>query len=234
MKNQFLKIHQLTLIVLALIAFVTNSSAQYKSFTISPTGDTLNAIDKKGLKQGKWVVSVGELRGEPGYDEEGVYKDDKKSGTWRRYHSSGDILAIENYRFGGKDGVQEYFSFLGDLQRQEQWHGYNPDAPYDTIPVYGAGNNEIVSFKIVRAEQYSVPHGEWTYYESGGRISRLEKYDRGRLLKDTDDKMTTASVAKTVEETPKEKVKTKEILEYEKKYSKKKRNKMERDGKTGL
>ena len=234
MKNQFLKIHQLTLIVLALVVFVTNSSAQYKSFSLSPAGDTLNAIDKKGLKQGKWVISVGELRGEPGYDEEGVYKDDKKTGTWRRYNSTGDILAVENYRFGGKDGVQEYFSFLGDLQRQEQWHGYNPDAPYDTIPVYGAGNNEIVSFKIVRAEQYSVPHGEWTYYESGGRISRLEKYDRGRRLKDTDDKMTTASVAKTVEETPKEKVKTKEILEYEKKYSKKKRNKMERDGKTGL
>lgn len=234
MKNQFLKIHQLTLIVLALVVFVTNSSAQYKSFSLSPTGDTLNAIDKKGLKQGKWVISVGELRGEPGYDEEGVYKDDKKTGTWRRYNNSGDILAIENYRFGGKDGVQEYFSFIGDMQRQERWHGYNPDAPFDTIPVYGAGNNEIVSFKIVRAEQYSVPHGEWTYYEPGGRISRLEKYDRGRLLKDTDDKMTTASVAKTVEDTPKEKVKTKEILEYEKKYSKKKRNKMERDGKTGL
>jgi len=234
MENQFLKIHQLSLIILALLMVVTKGSAQYKDYSISPKGDTLNATDKKGLKQGKWVISVGELRGEPGYDEEGFYKDDKKTGTWRRYNTTGDILAVENYLFGGKDGLQEYFSFLGDLQRQEEWHGYNPDAPYDTIPVYGAGNNEIVSFKIVRAEQYSVPHGEWKYYEAGGRINRLEKYDRGRLLKDVDDKMTTASVTKTVEETPKEKVKTKEILEYEKKYSKKKRNKMERDGKTGL
>ena len=33
---------------------------------------------------------------------------------------------------------------------------------------------------------------------------------------------------------PKEKVKTKEILEYEKKYSKKKRAHMEREGKTSL
>ena len=78
-----------------------------------------------------------------------------------------------------------------------------------------------------------MPHGEWKYYEAGGRLSRYEKYDRGRLLKD-DDKKATAVVTKTVEETPKEKVKTKEILEYEKKYSSKKRKHLERVGKTGL
>jgi hypothetical protein len=235
MGNQFLKIRQLTLIAGMSLLFVMNASAQYKEFAISPSGDTLNAIDKKGLKQGKWVISVGELRGEPGYDEEGVFKDGKKTGTWRRYNSTGDILAIENYRFGGKDGVQEYFSFLGELQRQEEWHAYNPDAPYDTIPVYGTGSNEILSYKIVRAEQYSVPHGDWKYYDATGRISKYEKYDRGRLLKDEPEK-NSAAVAKTESEkvAPKEKVKTKEILEYEKKYSKKKRKQLERVGKTGL
>ena len=233
MANQFLKIRQLGLIVVALLLFVLNGSAQYKDYSLSPKGDTLNATDHKGLKQGKWVISVGELRGEPGYDEEGFYKDDKKTGAWRRYNSTGDILAVENYLFGGKDGLQEYFSFLGELQKQEEWHGYNPDAPYDTIPVYGTGSNEILSYKIVKAEQYSVPHGEWKYYDAGGRIARYEKYDRGHLLKD-EDKKATAVVTKTAEDNPKEKVKTKEILEYEKKYSKNKRKKLERDGKTGL
>ncbi|MEP7109069.1 MAG: hypothetical protein ABI760_13840 [Ferruginibacter sp.] len=232
MAIHFLKIRKLGLIVVAILMFLINGSAQYKDFSLSPKGDTLNATDNKGLKQGKWVKSVGELRGEPGYEEEGFYEDDKKTGTWRRYNSTGDIIAIENYRFGGKDGLQEYFSFLGDLQRQEEWHGYNPDAPYDTIAVYGTSSNEILNYKIVKAEQYSVPHGEWKYYE-GGRLIRSEKYDRGRLLKD-DDKNTTAVVEKTIEEAPKEKVKTKEILEYEKKYSKKKRQHLERVGKTGL
>ena len=224
MANQFLKIRQLGLIVVALLLFVMNGSAQYKDYSLSPKGDTLNATDHKGLKQGKWVISVGELRGEPGYDEEGFYKDDKKTGAWRRYNSTGDILAVENYLFGGKDGLQEYFSFLGELQKQEEWHGYNPDAPYDTIPVYGTGSNEILSYKIVKAEQYSVPHGEWKYYDAGGRIARYEKYDRGHLLKD-EDKKATAVVTKKAEDNPKEKVKTKEILEYEKKYSKNKRKK---------
>ena len=234
MKNQVLKLRQMALIMVGILLFAVNGSAQYKDYKLSPQGDTLNATDKKGLKQGKWVVSVGELRGEPGYDEEGMYKDGKKTGPWRRYNSTGDILAIENYRFGGKDGVQQYFSFLGELQREEAWRAYNPDAPYDTIPVYGTGSNEILSYKVIRAEQYSVPHGEWKQYTPDGRQSKYEKYDRGHLLKENEDKTATAAVTKTVEEAPKEKVKTKEILEYEKKYSKKKRKQLERVGKTGL
>jgi len=234
MKNQFLKIRQLALISVGLMIIVTDAAAQYKSFALTQEGDTLNIVDKKGLKQGKWVVSVAKLRGEPGYDEEGFYKDDKKTGTWRRYTTTGDIIAIENYRFGGKDGLQEYFSFLGEPLRTEQWRGYNPDAPYDTIPVYGTGNNEIVSFKIVRAEQYSVKHGDWNYYDPSGRISKFEQYDRGRLLNNEKKEMSSVAVVTQTKDKPVEKVKTKEILEYEKKYSKKKRNKMERDGKTGL
>jgi hypothetical protein len=233
MENQSLKIRQLSLIVMLLFFFVMNGAAQYKDYSLSPKGDTLNAIDNKGLKQGKWVISVAELRGEPGYEEEGFYKNDKKEGVWRRYNTTGDIIAIENYRFGGKDGVQEYFNFLGEVQRQEEWRGYNPDAPYDTIPVYGTGSNEILSYKIVKAEQYSVPHGEWKYYEAGGRVTKFERYDRGSLLKNG-EKNATTMVTKNLEEKPKEKVKTKEILEYEKKYSQKKRKKMERDGQTGL
>ncbi|MDO9373536.1 MAG: hypothetical protein V4725_12450 [Bacteroidota bacterium] len=227
-----LKIRELVLIAGACLLFMTNATAQYKSFSLSPKGDTLNAVDQKGLKQGKWVISVGELRGEPGYDEEGAYKDGKKFGVWRRYNSTGDILAIENYKYGGKDGIQEYFSFLGELQRQEQWHAYNPDSPFDTIPVYGTGSNEILSYKIVRAEQYSVPHGDWTFYE-GGRITKSETYDRGQLKKNRAEQTTTAAV-KSEEPASKEKVKTKEILEYEQKYSKKKRKQLERVGKTGL
>src|SRR3981081_1151341 len=122
----FAMIRQLNLIVILLLLFFIKGTAQYKEFTLSAKGDTLNAIDKKGLKQGKWVNTVGEIRGEPGYEEEGLYKDDKKTGPWRKYNSTGDILAVENYRFGGKDGIQQYFSFLGNLEKQEEWRGFNP------------------------------------------------------------------------------------------------------------
>jgi hypothetical protein len=230
MANNVLKIQQLFLIITAQFLFITNSVAQYKEFTLSSKGDTLNAIDKKGMKQGKWVLTVGEVRGEPGYEEEGYFKDDKRTGIWRRYSITGDIIAVENYRFGGKDGLQQYFSFLGNIEREEEWRGYNPDAPYDTIAVYGQGNNEIVDYKIVKAEQYSVPHGEWKFYNPSGHIIKIERYDRGYPEKNRAAETPVASAPAR----PKEKVKTKEILEYEKKYSKKKRAQMERDGKTAL
>lgn len=231
MKNNSLKLKQLGVFVLLLVTFAINTTAQYKDFTIGPKGDTLNIVDSKGLKQGKWVNSVPEIRGEPGYEEEGFYKNNQKTGPWRRYNSTGDIIAIENFKNGGKHGIQEYFSFLGNIQRHEEWKGYDPDAPFDTIPVYGQGNNEVIDYKIVRSNQYSVEHGEWRYYDAGGRLTKLENYDRGQLLKDAPKQ---TPVATATPDKPKEKVKTKEILEYEKKYSKKKRAQMERDGRTSL
>src|SRR5947209_15151770 len=105
-----------------IILFLTTSltaSAQLKSYIISVKGDTLNNIDMKELKQGPWVIHLDELRGEPGYDEQGVYVDDKKEGTWKRFSLDGDLLAIENYRYGFKNGKSTYFSNMGDMLREE-------------------------------------------------------------------------------------------------------------------
>ena len=233
MVKRMLKIQQLILIFPLLFVLMISGNAQYKDYKLSPMGDTLNAVDKNGFKQGKWVNSIGEIRGEPGFEEEGFYKNDKKNGAWRKYNTTGDLTAIENYLFGGKDGLQEYFSFLGSLEKQEEWRGFNPDAPYDTIAVYGAGNNEIIDYKIVKAEQYSVPNGDWKYFDQNGRLLKMDRYDRGKLLINNDP-VKKETFAKTETDRPQEKVKTKEILEYEKKYSKKKRAKLERDGKTAL
>ena len=225
---RILKIRQLLILTTIQFLFFMNGIAQYKSFKLTAEGDTINAIDKNGLKQGKWVNHVEELRGEPGYEEEGVYKKDKKEGVWRVYSLSGDIIAVEFYKLGGKDGIQQYYTYLGELVREESWRGYNPDAPYDTIAVYGAGNNEIVDYKIVKAEQYSVKHGEWKYYDpmAGGRLAKIEKYDRGHLETPGSVAQSPAPVidkSKKVEKTP-------EMLEWEKKNRGKK--KALRDGRT--
>src|SRR5437868_13585638 len=100
------QIRKIVIVCLCLQLFLIKSFPQYKEYKIGIKKDTLNAIDHNNLKQGKWVISVPELRGEAGYEEEGIFKDGKKEGVWRKYSLSGDILAIENYRQGGKDGVQ--------------------------------------------------------------------------------------------------------------------------------
>ena len=224
---RFLKIQQLHVLSITLFVFCTNGMAQYKSFQLNADGDTLNAITKSGLKQGKWVIHVDEVRGEPGYEEEGVFVKDKKEGIWRQYNLTGDLIGVENYKFGGKDGLQQYYTYLGDLVREENWRGYNPDAPYDTIPVYGSGNNEIIDYKIVKAEQYSVKDGEWKYYEAGsGRLIKTEQYDRGRLITPG----APANPVTAVTDKTKKPDKTPEMLEWEKKNKGKK--KALRDGRT--
>ena len=167
---------QLALFLILQLLLAGSSFAQYKEYKLNANGDTINAINKNGEKQGKWVIRVDELRGNPGYEEEGVFKKNVKDGYWRRYNLDGDLIAVEHFILGGKDGLQQYFTYLGDLEREESWKGYNPDAPYDTVAVYGTGSGEIIDYKIVKAEPYSVKHGDWKYYEPGsGRVIRSEK-----------------------------------------------------------
>lgn len=201
------------------------SYAQPKSFQLTTDGDTLNLVDNKGLKQGRWVQSFPELRGNPGYEEEGVYVNDKKNGVWRKFTVDGDLIAIENYKYGGKDGLQQYFTFVGNLLREENWRGFNPDSPYDTIPIYGTGSNDVLEFKIVKAEPYSVKHGTWKYYDDQGRLINVEEYDRNNLVVPKEEKQEVAERPKKIE-------KTAEMLEWERKNSGKK--KALRDGATGL
>ncbi len=216
------------LILFILLASSWQVEAQYKEYKLNPKGDTINAINKDGQKVGKWVVEVGEIRGEPGYVEEGMYKKGVKDGYWRRYSAHGDLLAVEHYILGGKDGLQQYFSYIGDLEREESWKGYNPDAPYDTIAIYGTGSGEIVDYKIVKAEAYSVKHGEWRFYEPGsGRLQRTEKWERNNLVNPDAPKTSPAAYVK-----PKKVEKTAEMMEWERKNKGKKG--VIRDGRTGL
>ncbi len=209
----------------------TIAQAQLKSFKISQRNDTINRVDKKGLKQGKWVLRTEPLRGEEGFEDEGIYKDDVKEGIWRHYTLIGDPIGFETYLHGGKDGLQQYYSPFGDLLREENWRGYNPDAPYDTIAVYGTGSNEIIDYKIVKAQQYSVKHGVWKYYEpTTGRLIKSEEWDRNRIVLPNQPKEIVVNnndpkVKKSIPKTP-------EMIEWERKNKGKK--KVLRNGETSL
>ncbi|MEI8053726.1 MAG: hypothetical protein WCH52_08260 [Bacteroidota bacterium] len=210
------------------LIFSQNIFSQYKEFKLTQFGDTINAINKDGQKVGKWVTETNELRGEPGFVEEGIYKKGEKDGYWRKYSNQGDLLAMEHYILGGKDGLQQYFSFLGDLEREENWKGYNPDSPYDTIAVYGTGNGEIVDYKIVKALPYSVKDGEWRYFESG-RLLRSEQWSVNNLV---NPKAAASSRTKTPYVKPEKLEKPPAMVEWEKKNKGKKN--VIRDGQTHL
>ena len=222
------KFQILSMLVIMQAILLSNSFAQYKEYKLSEKGDTINAISKDGKKTGKWVEHTDELRGNPGFEEEGIYKKGVKEGYWRRYNLQGDLIAVEHFILGGKDGLQQYYTYLGDLEREENWRGYNPESPYDTVAIYGTGSGEIVDYKIVKAEPYSVKDGEWRYYEPGsGRLIRTEQWSRNNLVVPGAPKKDVAA-----DDKQKKPEKTAEMLEWEKKNKGKKH--ALRDGRTGL
>ena len=216
-----------------------NAFAQCKSYIISVKGDTLNCVDMKGLKQGRWVIKVESVRGEPGYEEEGVFIDDRKDGPWRRYTSVGDLISIENYRWGSKDGKNVYFNNMGNLLREERWRAVDPKNPYDTVDVYDVNDpSKVVGTQIVKLEGSSVRHGVWTYYDpNAGTIIKTENWWLDKPANQAgngsvDDLAPIDPSGQKSTASEKTLPKPKEVIEFEKKNSGKKKIKV-RDGRTG-
>lgn len=193
--------------------------SQSPSFIIGVKGDTLNRVDAKGIKQGKWVNHVDELRGEPGYEEEGQYKDNRKEGTWRVYSLEGDLKGLEFYRWGNKDGICQYFSPSGALLREESWKALNPDKLYDTLVVEDVEHLNQYRTVIVKNEGAAIKHGIWKYYDpSTGMINRTQTYTMGKL-----ETAKAPVVEDSTQVAEQKRVKPKEVQDYEKKNSGKKK-----------
>jgi hypothetical protein len=200
-------------VVLGLQLIGLRGYSQWKTYIISPKGDTLNCVDGKDLKQGRWVNHFDEVRGEPGYEEEGVYKDSKKEGTWRIYDLMGDLTGVEYYRWGMKDGVQQYFGMNGSLLREENWRAMNPDKQYDTVQVALVDKLDSYKTVVVKNEGAAIKDGTWKFYNPAtGMVDHTEVYTLGKLEKPGASSATAAAA-----NAPQTAAKPKEVLEFEKK-----------------
>jgi hypothetical protein len=196
-----------------------NGYSQCKTYAIGARGDTLNCIDNKDEKQGKWVVHHDDLRGEPGFEEEGIFKDDRKEGVWRLYSLSGDLIGIEQYKWGNKDGINQYFAKTGELIREETWKALNPDKLYDTLEVEDIDHLNQYKTVIVKNEGVGIKHGIWKYYDpSTGMIFKTETYTLGKL---EIPKASAKMVA--LNDSTKAVAKPKEVRDFEKKNKGKKK-----------
>jgi len=217
---------------------IESSGQSYKSYIIGVRGDTLNRVDLNGKKQGPWVRTVEALRGEPGYEEQGFYEDDKKEGRWQQFTLAGDLQAIENYRWGNKHGKCYYYNRWGALVREESWKSVDPANPYDTVAVYDIEDPTLIKgYQVVKLDGTTYKHGIWKFYDpDNGRVEGTEEYVLDKLKNDPDElapldvrttyKPSTDSLGNKA--TPK----PKEVMDFEKKNSGKKSTKV-RDGRTG-
>lgn len=203
-------------ILFLMLLFSINGYGQYQNFTIGANGDTLNRVDMKGLKQGPWILKYDKIRGEPGFEEEGIFVNDRKEGEWRMFSLIGDLIGTENYRWGLKDGVCQYFNLDGQLRMEQKWKALNPDKLYDTIMVEDLNLFDTYKKVVVKNEGAALKHGTWKYYDgSTGMIQKTEHYELGRL--------TSEPVVEESSTKKKEIQKPKEVLEFEKKNAGKKK-----------
>jgi hypothetical protein len=227
------------LLFLSMLFFCSvQAMAQCKTYKLSSKGDTLNCVDKNDTKRGKWVFHVESLRGNPGYDEEGVYVADRREGLWRRYNLMGDLVAIQNYKWGNLDSISQYYTIAG-LEREESWRAMNPDKAYDTLEVQDVNNENKFINVIIKNEGKSMKHGTWTWYRPGSMsIIKSEVYILNKLKVPGEktaiggDANATDSSSTTAKKPEPKKEKPKEVQDFEKKNSGKKATKV-RDGKTG-
>ncbi len=231
-------------ILISLLFISTQAASQWKDYIISVRGDTLNRVDMKGKKQGPWVIHVEALRGEPGYDEQGYFVDDKKDGLWVQFSLMGDKIAEENYRWGVLDGKARYYNRTGGLIREESWRAVDPQKTMDTVAVYDLKDpSKLIDHVIVKVEGRTNRHGVFTYYDpEWGTIVKTETYFLNKLQ--TDEGLATGedgeikpigvSAGKTKTDSTGKKIVTKPqaVLDYEKKNAGKKKIKA-RDGQTG-
>jgi hypothetical protein len=157
--------------------------AQLKSYVLGRRGDTLNRVDQHNFKQGPWVISVPEYRGERAYEEEGNFINDLKEGIWKRFSMEGVKIAEENYRWGKLNGKQQYFSYNGGLMRIESWRALDPSKAYDTVSVYDLKDpDKEIDRVAVKNEGPPMKHGVFTYYDPRtGNVLLVENYIMNKL-----------------------------------------------------
>ncbi len=97
------------------------SKSPYKSFDIH-IGDTINRVDKSGLKQGRWIYYGKDKRGwasqlfnSKQIVEDGFYLNDKKNKTWKTYHHTNKLKSEITYIDDVAKGTAKFFNTDGRI-----------------------------------------------------------------------------------------------------------------------
>lgn len=115
------------LIWIFVLAMLHPSYGQPQSFEFDPSNskDTINIIDVKGMKQGRWIV-FGKSKPNTCYAptakvEEGKYQDNRKLGIWKEYFCNGNMKSKITYTNGRPDGYAIMYHENGKIAEEGMW-----------------------------------------------------------------------------------------------------------------
>ena len=147
---------------------LSHSQAQTWEF-IPNTTDTINYVDVVGRKQGKWIL-YGKHKQNNCYAptqkvEEGLYKENRKVGTWMEYFCNGNTKTKVTFVNGRPDGYAIMYYENGKVQEEGQWKN-NPWV--GALTQYYDNGNVQHEFKFNNSGKRE---GEQTYYHENGKVA---------------------------------------------------------------
>ncbi len=114
------------------LLFLSFGSAKSQSCEIVGY-DTINMIDKKGYKKGKWVIKgmhyfTGRTKTISGYRpdqtvETGIYNNNRKEGIWEEYYSNGKMRSTLTYVNGVLEGPATFYNSDGKVMKEGSFKG---------------------------------------------------------------------------------------------------------------
>ena len=150
-----------------------------KGFIVDRT--KINRLDKYNRKQGKWISFWDNGK----YKLEGVFKNDKKNGYFKKYSKKGDLISIEKYI---DDILQPE---AAEIQKLEVEKEYYTDGKVKSTTLYRNGIREGIRIEfspegqIIQAIEYrnGILAGEGLVLEDGSRNGHWKEYYPNGSLK---------------------------------------------------
>lgn len=126
--------------------------------------DTINKLDKKGLKQGYWIKKE---KGKTVY--EGRFINDNPQGVFKYYNPDGKIQNISRFEKNGSVSYTTVYHPSGNVSAT----GKYVDRQYDSVWTFLNDGG-----KKIKVESYKrgVPHGKWQIFDPKDEILLDEKF----------------------------------------------------------
>lgn len=174
------------------------------SYELLENGDTINKMDSKNRKQGKWLTVNKGGYGEDGFIEYGEFHDDIRSGLWKTYTMEGVIISQEFFKQGNKSGEARYYE-EGYLYCVGNYLALRSKYDYDTIMVEDPVTN-LEKPVVIKTDVGSVRHGFWTFYDAPTTdVKRVVEYQADEVIyeKEYTAKVDSTYIKKRMESFPK-------------------------------
>lgn len=134
----------------------------YQKFNVY-RGDTLNRIDRNGLKQGPWK----KFYENDSIFYEGQYKNGQRTGEFKYYYKDGKLKSTSVYSENGKKAEVKNFYRNG----RDMAHGVFMDEKKDGTWTYFDEMGRILSTETY---ENGVKQGVWTtYYDNGNKVQEI-------------------------------------------------------------